>query len=354
MKTIPGHDSIRKAYPLPTFFLPLLISSVLVFSSCTNHATDPTEQNTLSTAVQLTRDGDANEIGWLDDGTDIVYVASTLHGSILEGVVKSVNLTTNVIRTLDDSLRIFNAFRTAGDSILYVTLNPDNSTGVYLISGINPQPVISLISDRAYNAMISPDHKLVAATSSGSLFLASTTSSSRSVLSLQSSEELAAFSPDSKQILLSSGRILDITNGSFSALPFSIPSAPVWLDWNSTGIWALTFTQDTTQTYYLTDLNSNNKRAIWSAPKAQLPGFVFAWSPDNNKIAVLRSTQMNVTPTVHYLYVCDISKKSATQIAVDTVNIHQYVLPGISSVAFSPDGSRIAYSANGNIFYQNL
>ena len=37
-----------------------------------------------------------------------------------------------------------------------------------------------------------------------------------------------------------------------------------------------------------------------------------------------------------------------------TVRIHDSYLAGIDSFTFSPDGNRIAYVVEGNLYYQNL
>jgi len=348
-----------RTFSTPPIFLAPLVFVLLTLSACTTHSTDPTSSTPFITnpGIQLTQSGESANIAWLSSGNDIAYSALTLHGSLNMGGVKSVNLSSKAVTVLDPTVRIFNQFSPAGDSVFYVTLNTDNSTGAYLISGNNPQPVVNLTSRRVLGALVSPDRNFVVtgqAYAGDSMQVISTKTRSYRLYPLQINEGPVAFSPDSKEVLLSTGRIFNFEDSSFTSLPSLNPSFGVTINWSPTGLWVLSITQDSSQTYSITNLLDNTSKIIWHGPSNEMEGFMFAWSPDNNKLAFLRTTPMNITPTVHYLYVCDISAKSAVQVVAVSVRIHDSTLPGINSFAFSPDGKRIAYTVEGNLYYQNL
>lgn len=361
MNTLKRNEKYLRVFSPASEFFAFLALFLLTLSSCTNHTTAPATSSSSSFITnpgnQVTQNGETVNIAWLSSGNDVAYSALTLHGSMLEGNVKSVNLDTKAVTVLDPTVRIFNQFESAGDSVCYVTLNLDNSTGLYLISGINPQSVVTLTSQRVLGALISPDRNIVVpgqAFSDDSMHVISTKTSSRWAYPLQSNEGPVVFSPDSKKVLLSTGRILNIIDGSSTLLPSQIPPLAVSFNWNSNGLWALTVTQDSTHTYSLTNLLDNSSTIMWHGPSNEIQGSMFAWSPNNDKIAFLCSTPMSITPTVHYLYVGNISTKSAVCVVAVTVHIHDSYLAGIDSFTFSPDGNRIAYVVEGNLYYQNL
>jgi len=355
MKTVMRHGN---CLPLSSFSLRFLACFFLTLSSCMDHTTDPVASSPFTTApgIQLTQTGEASQIGWLQSGNVIAYNALTLDGSMMAGTVKSVNCDSKMITVLDATRRDFNQFQIAGDSVFYVTLNLDNSTSTFLRSGISVQPTESLTHWATVSAVISPYRNLVAVNGPiDSVFVISTKTLSQTSFALHLYEYPMLFSPDSKKLLLSSGRILDLTDGSSTNLPSPLPQYPMLIRWNETGLWELSCTQDTLPTYYLTNLLNNTSTAILHAPSNTGYSQMCAWSSDNKKIAIIRmATLLNTVPAVMNLYVYDMTTQTVKFIVGVNVRIHNSNLAGLNSFSFSPDGKKIAYSVEGNIYYQNL
>lgn len=316
--------SKRNSYfVIATCVLLLLVSFACKKSSPTSSNQIETKIDTslfiLGKGVQVTFDNDAGSIAWISDSTNIAYTSLILqYGQMSNGTIKAINIRNKEITILDSTLRHSNWFSAIRDSLFNLALNQDNSKVFYIISNCILKPIISTVP---YPLLLD--------------------------------EFIITVSPDSKRILLTSGRILNLSDGTSTNV--SLPTkSPYWINWNANGLQMLTFTQDSTQSYFVSDLLTGVSKKIWQSGNVDTPGYSVAWSLDGKKIAFLRTTSMIVSPTVHYLYLCDVASGSAQNILSVKVRIKDSMFPGIWTFAFSQNSKRLAYIVEGNIYYQDI
>jgi Tol biopolymer transport system component len=106
--------------------------------------------------------------------------------------------------------------------------------------------------------------------------------------------------------------------------------------------------------YILSNLLTGSSRAIWHKTIRDQFGNETAWTSDGKKVAFVRTTLMDVSPTICYLYVCDLVSDSTKLVLEVKAPRDPGMLVGINSFCFSPDGTRIAYSVEGNIYCSDL
>ncbi|MFA5834842.1 MAG: hypothetical protein WDA22_15305 [Bacteroidota bacterium] len=322
-KIINGIVSKRNSYFAITIYVLLLFGSFACKKSTpnSNDQIESINDNSpfiMGKGVQVTFDNDAGVVAWISDSSNISYTSLIVQGSTLSGKIKAVDIRNNKTTVLDSTLRYSNSFYSVRDTIFNVALNRDNSSGIYIISNCLVTPKISIFP-----------------------------------YPLLGDEYFVTISPDSKKILLTSGRILNLSDGSSTNV--SMPTQfPRWINWNANGLQVLTFTQDSIQEYFVKDLLSGVSKKVWQSGTDDKFGFQVAWSPDGKKIAFLRETPMNISPTEHYIYLCDVASSSAKKVVAVKVRLKDSILPGIWSFAFSQNSKRFAYSVEGNIYFLEI
>jgi len=141
-------------------------------------------------------------------------------------------------------------------------------------------------------------------------------------------------------------------------VPYLVPNI-VTVRWTTDGIWAVTYSQTPTSSaktidvYKLANLMTGESKELWRSDGSDL-GSDLTLSRDGKKVAIMRCTMNTVHPTVHSLYVCDIIAGSTTKLLSVAVRLGVGAIPGIDSFAFSPDGKRIAYAVEGDIYFSDL
>ena len=334
----------------------LLVVVAAIGLSCKHAVSEPDSSTPflIGPGTQVSQGTNAYNIVWCDGGAEIAFTSLDPGGQILHGTVMTVNVLSGATRTLDGTTRIFNAFLAAGDSVFYASLDPDNGQRVYVV----PDNGVNVPARQVGGGMIiavSPDRTLLA---SESLFdtldvvhLADDVSHRYPI---QEGEHVETFSPDSRQILLTSGRLLNLTDGSFTSIPFPLPPAPYSVDWTLNGLYAVTTGGSSQDVYRLDNLLTGSVTDLWRATTVDMFGSGWVWSSDGRKFAFIRTSRMDVSPTVHYLYVCDLQSGTSTLVLEVKVRFGRGTFAGLTSFAFSPDGRRIAYAVEGNIYYSNI
>ena len=115
--------------------LSLLVMGLGMIVSCNKAPTDPSV-NALSSpflgdpGVRVTQTNDAGMITWLPSGVDIAYASLALRGGDLSGVLKSVNIGSHSVRTLDGTNQWFTWFDAEGDSLFYCVDRTSTGSGL--------------------------------------------------------------------------------------------------------------------------------------------------------------------------------------------------------------------------------
>jgi len=297
---------------------------------------------------KVTSSGDAHQICWCGGGTRIAFLTQDVVGGNVGGTLKSVDLLSRTIHSLDGTFRPFNYIVAAGDSVLYDAADP-----------ISRRECISLVSD---NGSI----PLTRQVTLGSLFAisadrqmifiegvlpdtAEVVSVKDSVVTKLSFQELngipSGFSPDDKQLYFSDGSLLNIADGTRTGSPAPLPPNCVSLNWTQNGFYAISLSAGPGgDAYTITNLLTGASKVFWrqTMNDSFVPSFI--WSSDGKKVAFER-----VTSDTQYLYAGEID--SATSKLFLSV---QGRAAGNTSLSFSPDGKHIAYSIGGNIYFSDL
>ncbi len=334
----------------------LLIAFAIPGISCKSPVSEPDNSSPFLSGpgAQVTQTASAFTISWCTGGAEIAFTSLNPAAQVLQGGVSSVNVATGSVRTLDGSTRMFNAFVSAGDSVFYASLDPDNYQRVYVVPDNGTSTPPRQIS-RGYLIVVSPDRQLLASQPSyDTLEIVRLITTVPADFVVQSGEYALAFSPDSRQVLLSSGRLLNISDGSFSALPYPIPPLPYSISWTTNGLFAVLPSSSGQDTYRLDNLLTGSMTVFWESTTRDMFGSGWTWSQDGRKFAFIRTSRMDVSPAIHYLYVCDLQTGSSTLVMSAKVRFGRGTFAGLTSFAFSPDGKRIAYAVEGNIYVSDI
>ena len=346
-----------------TLALLLLILGTIV--SCKKSPTDPAGVVSISPlpdvpGIQVTNTNDAGLITWLPDGTEIAYNSLARYGPAILGGIKVVNIDSKTARILDDNMQGIWSMDGEGDSLFY-NGNGKAGSGFFVVCTSASNAIPAFISG-GENGVISPDRAFAACVNlpGDSVQILDLHHLSLQALPIQRSEIPLKFSPDSRQLLLWGGRLITISDGTTSMVPFPVTEIRS-LAWNDDGIWALTISSTLTSyspmtldVYTLSNLLTGQTKEIWRSTASDMWGSEIAISRDGKRVAFMRCTPMNIVPTIHSLYICDIASGYVSKLLSVPVRIGMGAIPGLDSFAFSPDGKRIAYAVEGNIYYCNL
>jgi len=331
----------------------LLTLMPLLTLSCKHSAIEPDTNAPFVTppGARLTQGGDASHIGWFAYGTKIAFQSEDLIGRTGNtGIIKSVDVFTRQIKILDGTARENRNFLVAGDSVFcdqgtalgeQIFLFPWNA------ENISPKPI-----GRGQLVAVSPDHRLVATlnVTGDTLDLVSLNDNSVRQFRLQGTDYPVVFSPDSRQILCTNGRLLNI-DGTWTVGPYPGNLYVLAWSWTQNGLFALSLGRREAglDVYVLSNIYTGASAVIWRQSIDDSFMFDFEWSPDGKKIAFIRQSQPPGSPRIEYLYACDIQSGSSALIV--TVLVRNV---GITSFSFSPDGKQIAYSVEGDIYTSAL
>ena len=360
--TTPADSTPHFQLRFATTILLVILTSVV---SCKKSPTDPPGSVSVAPltdvpGTQVTKTNDAGLITWLPNGTDIAYNALARYGPAILGGIKVVNIDSKSIRTLDDNMQGVSSMDGEGDSLFYNGGGMAGS-GFFVVSTSASNAVPSCITGGNYG-VISPDRAFAASINypGDSVQFLNLPGRSVQAYPIQRGDMPLRFSPDSKQLLFWSGTILNLSDGTSAMVPYPLTDIRS-LTWNDDGIWALTIVSTprssspmTLDVYTLSNLLTGQSKEIWRSTASDMWGSEFAISRDGKKVAFMRCTPMNIVPTIHSLYVCDIAGGSVTKLLSVPVRLGVGAVPGLNSFAFSPDGKRIAYAVEGNIYFSDL
>jgi Tol biopolymer transport system component len=334
----------------------ILIVATLAGLSCKNSGSEPDTSSpfVIGPGTQVSQGINAYNIVWCAGGAEIAFTSLNPGSQILHGTLMTVNVLSGTPRTLDGADRIFNSLVAAGDSVYYASLDPDNGQVVYVVpdNGMNGAPKQV---GRGMTIAVSPDRTLLASESTyDTMDIVHIRDTGSSRFPIQPGEYIETFSPDSRQVLLSSGRLLNVSDGSFASIPFPLPPLPNSVSWTSNGLRSVYTGGSSQDVYKLDNLQTGSVTDLWHSTANDMFGTGWLWSSDGKKFAFIRTSRMDASPTIHYLYVCDTQSGTSTLVVEVKVRLGRGTFAGLTSFAFSPDGKKIAYAVEGNIYYTSL
>ena len=259
--------------------------------------------------AQVTHDGDANQICWCASDTRIAYTTQTvLGGSFVHGTIKSVDILSRTIQSVDRTLRPINYILAAGDSVLYDALDPIKGGERIYIAAANgtmksPRQVSfgSLWGFSADRQLI-----LIEGVLPDTAEVVKVKDSSVIKIPLQEGSLFPwGFSPDDNHLYFRDGRLLNITDETWTMGPYPMPPNAFSAIWTQNGFLAISpSTGSGPDVYTINNLLTGASTIIWRQTMDDMFTPPFAWSSDGKKSAFLRSSRMYASPFMEYLYVC--------------------------------------------------
>jgi Tol biopolymer transport system component len=179
--------------------------------------------------------------------------------------------------------------------------------------------------------------------SGGSIYLYNEGSKSNTFLSIGNP---ITFSPDGKFLLYSADSSLytiSIENRAMQRM--SLPDEIFYINmmrWDENGI-RVFYRGNDLKSYYITNITTNETTKLWEYKVGEYPNNLnFAWSPDGRKIAFWTRKVSQCT-----LHVINIDERKETRIAYGNESYE-------ASIVFSPDGKKIAYVLDSQIYTKDI
>jgi len=349
------------------FKIGLLGVVVSCAASCAERSTGPGGQETLGIKVGGAATG---PVRWSADGKEIYYV----HSANLAGgsdSIEAIRLADGMVRGLAvDTADLGTYLELSNDGGRLYYTSQQRATGLLTLRRIDVdgrRDTSVADSLGMGSAVLSPAGRFVAYYRQDGAALVLNDSSGASVV-IGSGSPLA-FSPDGLQLLylgMCAGGA-----GQFCVVPISGGGATVLADtfsldnegysklarWAPTGVQQLAVLNGYPSAVYVTNVSMATTTKVWSAGSNPEWILSVAWSLDGARVAVATTGCNPLEGTCpanpNRLYVVDVASGRSTTIAVTA--------RGLLGVAFSPDGSRIAYAVTGTstpfsgpIYYQAL
>jgi hypothetical protein len=307
--------------------------------------------------------GDA-ELAWSQDGSEIFYLASPLTGPMS---LKAAKVDGSGVRIIDDSKPNYWTLVMPPDgSSLYYTALENGRSDRSLYEAFRPREIAGMALDtKADVVAAAPDDRHLAFWSGGKLQYFDTADGSSVLLAEDTpifhftagNHEVLTFSPAGDELFFlhgtSSGDLGGSVIGTASrAVQPKTLSGRLWpaVNWNQDGIhilWSLA----SPVAYQVENVTTGQVDSLWQPPNGAL-STRNVWSPDGRQVAiwdsrcVASSGFLSCDKSQDDLYVIDVVTHEATRVARTS--------GGLGTMAFAPDGRRIAYFARGRLYVSDL
>lgn len=338
---------------MKAFSFCLLVYVSLLFYSCNNSVeNEPIDMTDDRGTFLANTSSDMNGICWSLDGSEIYYFTDKLY---------AVNITSKAVRTIDNRLSIYQLDRNIklsndGSKIFYIN-NVGNGNSVYSID-VNGQNLREIVSNVYYHSLaLSPDNNYLAY-SDNHINIYKISDSTNRQYTLNANP--LSFSPDGNELMCKSigtsgDKIyrLKVSDGTYQiSFDFSNPNYNYGCSrWESDAFKMLYWRSDD-NTYYLWNSTTNMNTTIFSIG-------VPTYYSHNPAFNVGSSKASFWTRKYLFSYPDEVTQMDLYTIDLNTLQnsiLSRFKIRGgyspISStcIAFSNDGSKIAYGVDSKIY----
>jgi Tol biopolymer transport system component len=346
----------------------LLESAHPIFAAGVFLAACASDAEQLGTPVTPAGDVRADcELTWSADASEIYYLASSLTGPTSLRAAKTDG---SAVRTVDASKAEYWTLVMPHDrsSLYYTALESGRSTRA-LYEAFHPREITGLVPDNKADVIEpAPDDRHLAFWSSGALQYFDTSDASSILLAegtpnvggTAGNHDVLTFSPAGDKLFF---LVID-NNRRYSADVVDLASAKVepitlagglWpaVSWGEGGIRILWASSSLgTARYQVENVPTGEVETIWEAPRGDM-STRNAWSPDGDHVAIWAGKCVEFGSSIDSCgkYVADLFVIDAKTHSASTV---AHTIGGVGTMAFAPDGHRLAYVTHQRIYVSDV